>query len=446
MLEIDGGNCSNSGNSIDLISSEALDGSTLTDFKSKVLTSRDTETVYDGMQEQFAGRKWWASYPAPTMQCTDGTRTQKWFGANQLFIFTDESDRLELKALTNILNGVEKFTMLTLVENIRHVIIISKGSTCIYRSDSDVQKRRLNIARASDAPSPTPKPLENSSPLPSPKAVANPSVSATPSPSLAGKPSQSSTGPNPHVTTGIPASTVLSTTVLATTTESYTTVERDPVNHSSIGPSTTLQTQPSQLSTTLGPPRTTTPNLVDSSKSQTTAVSSTASGGQPVQLSTTATPEQTITQSSGGDPADHTTATEQTTTQTLSGTQGDHTTASPEQTTTQTSAEIPGGHTSTYASTALPREIVSSTAQSPPPTPTGSPNPSMTSSLERNVTDSSTPSPSSSPSMFLLINAVSHRMIAVFVFLTTLCTVFDCLAFDDHNSNYRSILLCSKQM
>lgn len=133
-----------------LISSENLIGERLTLFKKNIVENIYTSILYENLAVSLSRKKYYVSIEDTPRQCG-----QLWFANNETFIFFDESTVVDLTVVLKVENGVAKLLMVPLTGDIRYMIAVATGSTCIYRVDIDVSNMLNNITRPSDSPSPT---------------------------------------------------------------------------------------------------------------------------------------------------------------------------------------------------------------------------------------------------------------------------------------------------
>lgn len=133
-----------------LILSSNLVGDKLASFQTAISKDKYTSILFDDLRAQLRGKRYYVSISDSPREC--GVR---WFTEGERFIFFDESATTQLTVVQKISNGKPKLLSLPLIANIRYMISVGEGSTCIYRVDVDVSNIINDIARASDSPSPT---------------------------------------------------------------------------------------------------------------------------------------------------------------------------------------------------------------------------------------------------------------------------------------------------
>lgn len=133
-----------------LISSKNLNGERLTSFKKSIEDDIYTNTLFDNLAVSLSGRNYYVSTEDTPRRCGE-----LWFTNNETFIFFDESTVVDLTVVLKVENGIAKLLLLPLTGDIRYMIVVTTGSTCIYRVDIDVSNMLNNITRPSDSPSPT---------------------------------------------------------------------------------------------------------------------------------------------------------------------------------------------------------------------------------------------------------------------------------------------------
>lgn len=157
------------------MSSEILQGEILTTIRDTMAGSIDKSVVFESIWAKLQDSKFWLSNGPVRKRC--GSKV--WFPSDEVFIFVDESNPIPVSVVANLVRGTPVLAQVELAANIRHLVVVSTGSTCIYRVDKDVQAMMNNIPRPSDSPSPSPVAPEEKIILPS---SGSPVPSALPSP------------------------------------------------------------------------------------------------------------------------------------------------------------------------------------------------------------------------------------------------------------------------
>lgn len=131
-------------------SSTELIGQSLAEFEESISNDVDTLTLFTGLQDSLNGRTYYVSVRDSERQCG-----QTWFGNNETFFFFDESTTTVLNIVSKVKNGQPVLLSLPLIGDVRYMVSVRTGTTCIYRVDIDVDNLKNNITRPSDSPSPS---------------------------------------------------------------------------------------------------------------------------------------------------------------------------------------------------------------------------------------------------------------------------------------------------
>lgn len=143
--------CNNDG-ALHLLRSTRLNGSFIDSLKSDIANDVDKTTVFNSIYEHLAGHLWYVSTGTSPTTCGD----HKWFDQDEMFVFFDQSETVSLSVVAKILNGGPRILSLPLMGDVRYMLSVRAGTTCIYRVESDVQQLTNQTARPSDSPSPVP--------------------------------------------------------------------------------------------------------------------------------------------------------------------------------------------------------------------------------------------------------------------------------------------------
>lgn len=133
-----------------LILSNNLVGDRLAAFQKAISEDDYTRTLFDDLSLRLRGRRYYVSISDSPLECG-----VSWFTEKETFIFFDESQPTTLTVVLKISNGEPRLLSLPLIGNIRYMISVREGRTCIYRVDVDVSNIINDISRPSDSPSPT---------------------------------------------------------------------------------------------------------------------------------------------------------------------------------------------------------------------------------------------------------------------------------------------------
>lgn len=138
------------GGMLQLTSSEKLMAGSqgLRSFEDAIAGVLDAETVFNGLQESLIGKRYFVGISDSTRMCGG----QKWFGRQEAFMFFDETDPVNLKLVSKVKNGQAVILQLSLIGDIRYMVAVRNGATCVYRVDLDLRNLQLNITRPSDSP------------------------------------------------------------------------------------------------------------------------------------------------------------------------------------------------------------------------------------------------------------------------------------------------------
>lgn len=128
-----------------------LSGNRLVEFSESINSNLDKRTVFEGLMRELDGRKWYASIQDSSRTC--GPNDRKWFQRSETFFYFDESETIRLNIVAKITGGEPKLLALPLVGNIRYMIAVTSGTSCIYRVQTDVANVILGTPRPSDSPS-----------------------------------------------------------------------------------------------------------------------------------------------------------------------------------------------------------------------------------------------------------------------------------------------------
>lgn len=133
-----------------LASSVNLEGETLSTVKSNMKDDIYSTVLFDDLSAHLRGKTYYVSLSDTPRECE-----VTWFTGKETFIFFDESTTTPLSVVVKVVSGEPRRLSLPLLANIRYMISVREGSTCIYRVDVDVSNVMNDIARPSDSPSPT---------------------------------------------------------------------------------------------------------------------------------------------------------------------------------------------------------------------------------------------------------------------------------------------------
>lgn len=140
------------GGAIQLLRSTFLTGSTLDAFEADISNDVDKWTLFNSTKSQLNDAVYYVSAGISSPTCGNNT----YFHEDELLLFFDESDAVLLSVVAKYKNGGERVLSIPLVGNIRYMISVHRGSTCIYRAASDVQMMLNSTARPSDISTPPP--------------------------------------------------------------------------------------------------------------------------------------------------------------------------------------------------------------------------------------------------------------------------------------------------
>ncbi|KAI0566856.1 hypothetical protein FGB62_5g035 [Gracilaria domingensis] len=142
-------NCTDSGIQR-LVQSTNLRGQILSDFLEEVDMSLDKSILYKSVAQQLAGNRYYVSVQDSVRVCGQG-----WFSSAESYFFFDESKLVQLQVVKKVIQEEPVVITLPLIGNIRYMVVVREGTTCIYRVESDVQSIIKNSPRPSDSSSPT---------------------------------------------------------------------------------------------------------------------------------------------------------------------------------------------------------------------------------------------------------------------------------------------------
>lgn len=140
------------GGAIHLLRSTFLTGSTLDAFEADITDDVDKWTLFNSVRSQLDGAIYYVSAGMSSPKCGNTTL----FSEDELLLFFDESETVLLSVVAKYKNGGERVLAIPLVGNIRYMVSVHHGSTCIYRAGSDVQMMLNDTARPSDSSTPAP--------------------------------------------------------------------------------------------------------------------------------------------------------------------------------------------------------------------------------------------------------------------------------------------------
>lgn len=140
------------GGAIHLLRSSFLTGSTLDAFEADIADDVDKWTLFNSVRSQLDGAIYYVSAGMSSPKCGNVTL----FTEDELLLFFDESETVLLSVVAKYKNGGERVLTIPLVGDIRYMVSVHHGSTCIYRAGTDVQMMLNNTAKPSDSSTPAP--------------------------------------------------------------------------------------------------------------------------------------------------------------------------------------------------------------------------------------------------------------------------------------------------
>lgn len=140
------------GGAIHLLRSTFLTGSTLDAFEADIADDVDKWTLFNSVRSQLDGAIYYVSAGMSSPKCGNITL----FAEDELLLFFDESETVLLSVVAKYKNGGERVLTIPLVGDIRYMVAVHHGSTCIYRAGTDVQMMLNNTSRPSDSSTPAP--------------------------------------------------------------------------------------------------------------------------------------------------------------------------------------------------------------------------------------------------------------------------------------------------
>lgn len=155
--------CKDDGGAVALLSSVYLEGARLADFVREVGKDADKAAVFASVQMALAGRSGGIFYVAAGVEepmCGEGLEDGgrfSFFGRDDMLLFFDESRTMEMHIVVGMKNGGPRYSVVSLLGDVRYMIATRSGSTCIYRVESDMSDIINGVERPSDSPSPAPK-------------------------------------------------------------------------------------------------------------------------------------------------------------------------------------------------------------------------------------------------------------------------------------------------
>lgn len=135
---------------MELTSSTNLVGEKLSLVKNNMQGDVYSTILFNDLKAHLSGKRYYVSLADTPRECE-----RTWFTGKETFIFFDESTTTPLTVVLKVVNGEARQITLPLIANIRYMVSVREGSTCIYRVDVDVSNLINDIARPSDSPSPT---------------------------------------------------------------------------------------------------------------------------------------------------------------------------------------------------------------------------------------------------------------------------------------------------
>lgn len=142
-------NCTDGGTQR-LVLSRDLVGPRLQSYIDDFDGNLDKTTVFDSLQEDIGGGKYFISVSDSARVCGE-----TWFHRGENFFYFDEGRTVTVRIVAKIVGSVPKFLELPLIRNIRYMVVAGTGSTCVYRVQSDVESVIRGTPRPSDSPSVT---------------------------------------------------------------------------------------------------------------------------------------------------------------------------------------------------------------------------------------------------------------------------------------------------
>ncbi|CAN8061748.1 unnamed protein product [Agarophyton chilense] len=133
-----------------LVQSNLLRGQALSDFREGIEKSVDKSILYESVAQQLAAAKYYVSVKDSVRVCGQG-----WFSSAETYVFFDESKLVQLRVVKKVIQDEPVTITLPLIGNIRYMVVVRDGTTCIYRVESDVESIIKNSPRPSDSPSVT---------------------------------------------------------------------------------------------------------------------------------------------------------------------------------------------------------------------------------------------------------------------------------------------------
>lgn len=146
----------NSNKSMTLLMSTYLKDARLKDFLSSIKFNIDKTTVFDSVYEQLSRRLFFVTSmdSSNSLTCSDGKR---WFDNDEMFLFLDVIDAIVLPLVAEVHNGDARIHAIPLLKNVRYMIAVTSGSTCIYRVDADLRILLVDILAPYQSPLPSSK-------------------------------------------------------------------------------------------------------------------------------------------------------------------------------------------------------------------------------------------------------------------------------------------------
>lgn len=134
-----------------LLRADNLLATRLTQFLASIQPHHHKLITFQSLFSQLQPSAFYISIRDSARTCGEKT----WFQNQETSFFFHEPNVTNVSIVPRLVLGQPKVTTISLIGNIRYMIIVNSGSTCIYRVQVDVNKVKKDLAHQSSTPSAT---------------------------------------------------------------------------------------------------------------------------------------------------------------------------------------------------------------------------------------------------------------------------------------------------